>query len=159
VFAFRDPRDQLLSMVRFIESSPMMEEHPIGRIYGPILRSFRSLSERIDFAIHDPGFPFREAYRQNLWLLRHPDVCKARYEDLVGASGGGSDALRVDAIERILRHVGVTASAPQLAETLYGGTKTFARGRLGEFRNELSPALQAAFEREFGEILHAYGYA
>lgn len=159
VFCYRDPRDQLLSMVRFIESHPMMDDHPIGRIYRPILASFSTPAQRLDFAIHDQGFPFREAYRKNRWLLHHPDVLSIRYEDLVGAQGGGSDARQLSCVERVLSHVGSARSAKQLAAALYGGTKTFARGQLAGFRNTLSSALQTAFEKELGDVLSAYGYA
>ena len=69
----------------------------------------------LSFAISDPAFPFRDAYRENRWLLHHPDVLKMRFEDLVGEEGGGSTESQRAAVERWARFLAVDIPAETLA--------------------------------------------
>ncbi|WP_331875721.1 hypothetical protein [Longimicrobium sp.] len=160
VYNYRDPRAQLVSMIRFlVESDDVFGEQGAVQVYRPILRSLGSMDRMLSFAISDREFPYREAYRQNKWLLYHPDVLKLRFEDLVGEEGGGSRAVQHAAVERWARFLAVDVPAEQLTASLFGGTRTFHEGRTDSWRDAFQEHHLRAFEREFGDVLEDYGYA
>ncbi|HEX6747849.1 MAG TPA: hypothetical protein VF092_11200 [Longimicrobium sp.] len=159
VYNYRDPRAQIVSMIRFLAESDVAVQHPPALVYRPILRSLGSMDRMLSFAISDPEFPYRNVYRQNRWLLYHPNVLKLRFEDLVGEEGGGSRAVQAAAVERWARFLAVDVPTEQLTRGLFGGTKTFHEGRTDSWRDVFEEHHLRAFEREFGDVLADYGYA
>jgi hypothetical protein len=159
VYNYRDPRAQLVSMIRFLAESPAAGEHPPAQVYRPILRSLGSMDRMLSFAISESEFPYRDVYRQNRWLLYHPNVLTLRFEDLVGEEGGGSRAIQAEAVERWARFLAVDVPTEQLTEGLFGGTRTFHQGRTDSWRDLFEEHHLRAFEREFGDVLADYGYA
>jgi hypothetical protein len=159
VYNYRDPRAQLVSIIRFLAESHGDDEDRPVQVYRPILRSLGSMDRMLSFAISDPEFPYREAYRQNRWMLYHPNVLKLRFEDLVGEEGGGSRAIQEAAVERWARFLAVDVPTEQLTEDLFGGTRTFRVGRTDSWRDVFEEHHLRAFEREFGDVLVDYGYA
>jgi hypothetical protein len=158
VYCYRDPRAQIVSMIRFL-AGEFMSEHPWAQVYRPILQNLGSMDRMLSFAISDSTFPFRNAYRENRWLLYHPNVLKLRFEDLVGEEGGGSRLSQAAAIERWAKFLNVDVPVEKLAEGLFGGTATFNKGRVDSWRDVFEEHHLKAFEREFGDILVDYGYA
>ncbi|HET7464660.1 MAG TPA: hypothetical protein VFJ82_25685 [Longimicrobium sp.] len=159
VYCYRDPRAQIVSMIRFLAESEFMTKHPWMRVYRPILQNLGSMDRMLSFAISDSTFPFRDAYKQNRWLLYHPNVLKLRFEDLVGEEGGGSRLSQAAAIERWATFLAVDVPAEKLARGLFGGTATFNQGRVDSWRDVFKEHHLRAFEREFGDVLVDYGYA
>jgi hypothetical protein len=159
VYNYRDPRAQLVSMIRFLAESHGDDDDRPVLVYRPILRSLGSMDRMLSFAISDPEFPYRDAYRQNRWMLYHPNVLKLRFEDLVGEEGGGSRPVQEAAVERWARFLAVDVPVEQLTEGLFGGTRTFRVGRTDSWRDVFEDHHLRAFEREFGDVLEAYGYA
>jgi hypothetical protein len=159
VYCYRDPRAQIVSMVRFLLESKLVAGHPMVRVYRPILQELQSMDRMLSFAISDPAFPWREAYRQNRWMLYHPNILKVRFEDLVGEEGGGSRSSQEAAIERWATFLAVDVPTETLSEGLFGDTKTFHKGRVDSWRDVFKEHHLKAFEREFGDVLVDYGYA
>lgn len=159
VYAYRDPRAQLVSMVKFLSESDMVARHPIAQVYRPILRELRTMDRMLSFAISDRAFPFRESYRQNRWMLYHPNVLKLRFEDLVGEEGGGSKQRQKRAVDRWAKFLAVGVPTGELVEDLFGDTKTFHKGTVDSWRGVFKEHHRRAFEREFGDVLVDYGYA
>ena len=159
VYCYRDPRAQIVSMIRFLAGNKLIARHPWAQVYRPILQSLGSMDRMLSFAISDSTFPFRDAYRQNRWLLYHPNVLKLRFEDLVGEEGGGSRQSQAAAIERWAAFLNVDVPAEKLAEGLFGGTDTFNKGRVDSWREVFEKHHLKAFDREFGDVLVEYGYA
>lgn len=159
VYCYRDPRAQIVSMIRFLAGSELITLHPWTQVYRPVLQSLQSMDRMLSFAISDSTFPFRDAYRQHRWMLHHPNVLKLRFEDLVGEEGGGSRQSQMEAIERWAKFLAIDVPAETLAEGLFGGTQTFHKGRVDSWRDVFKEHHLKAFEREFGDILEDYGYA
>ncbi|HEX2092449.1 MAG TPA: hypothetical protein VHG28_08605 [Longimicrobiaceae bacterium] len=159
VYCYRDPRAQLVSMVRFLAESELIARHAWAQVYRPILRSLGSMDRMLSFAISESSLPFRDAYRENRWLLYHPRVLKLRFEDLVGEEGGGSKLSQAAAIERWAKFLAVDVPAEELTEGLFGGTPTFNTGRVDSWRDVFKEHHRKAFDREFGDVLEEYGYA
>lgn len=159
VYNYRDPRAQIVSMIKFLVDSDHVSHNPIVQVYRPILRELGNMDRMLSFAITDPAFPFREAYRQNRWMLYHPNVLKLRFEDLVGEEGGGSRERQMEAIESWARFLAVDVPAETLADGLFGDTKTFNKGTVDSWRDVFQDHHVKQFEREFGDVLAEYGYA
>ncbi len=159
VYGYRDPRAQIVSMIHFLRDNEEVAQHPIVQVYRPILRSLGGMDEALDFAIADKGFPFRDAYRRNRWLLLHPNVLKIRFEDLVGEEGGGTSDKQREVVGRWADFLDVETPVDELCEGLFGGTKTFRAGRVEGWREAFKPRHEEAFVREFGDVLADYGYA
>jgi hypothetical protein len=159
VYNYRDPRAQLVSMIRFLTEGKGADDHPVVQVYRPILRNLGSMDRMLSFAISDPEFPYREAYRKNRWMLYHPNVLKVRFEDLVGEEGGGSREIQHAAVERWARFLAIDIPTEQLTEDLFGGTKSFHQGRTDSWRDVFEEHHLRAFERAFGDVLVDYGYA
>jgi hypothetical protein len=159
VYSYRDPRAQIVSMIKFLVESDLVATNPIVQVYRPILKALGSMDRMLSFAISDPAFPFRDAYRQNRWMLYHPNVLKLRFEDLVGEEGGGSRASQEAAIGRWAKFLAVDVPAEELSEGLFGETKTFHRGTVDSWRDVFEEHHSREFDREFGDVLVDYGYA
>jgi len=159
VYNYRDPRAQIVSMIKFLVDSDHVAGNPIVQVYRPILQQLGTMDRMLSFAISDPAFPFRDAYRQNRWMLYHPNVLKLRFEDLVGEEGGGSRESQREAVERWAAFLAVDVPAEQLCDGLFGDTKTFNKGTVDAWREAFKEHHLRAFEREFGDVLADYGYA
>jgi hypothetical protein len=157
IFNYRDPRDQLISMIHFLRDSPIAGGP--GKTFGPILRSFATEEEQLDYAIRCPTFPYRATYRMHAWMLRHPNILKLRFEDLVGPEGGGTTTAQCEAIARLAEFLNLSIDISAVASGLHGGTRTFRRGRRGGWEELFSQQTRRTFEREHGDMLAMYGYA
>jgi hypothetical protein len=156
IFNYRDPRDQLLSMMNFIMEWKV--PHPLVDLYRPIFKSLESTEARISYAIRCPTFPFRNAYRRDAWLLAHPSVLKIRFEEIVGPEGGGDAGVQRDTIKRMIDFLGLTVDLDAIVEGLFGGTITFRQGKAAGWRDSFSAANLRAFESRYGDELELYGY-
>lgn len=157
----RDPRDALVSMVRFLAADgpdDQVGQLPEHRLYRQILRGATSLERRLDIALTDPGFPGLQGFTSALWLRNHPDVVQLRFEDLVGPRGGGTQERQVRAVRSFLEACGVPADPHALLRRLDERRSfTFRQGRIGSHQQVFTPRQHQLFERYHGHLLEAYG--
>jgi hypothetical protein len=161
VLNYRDPRDTIISMINFLEGRT---KEGYGNffeadIFSAILQSKKSWEQKIDYALQDPSFLGQGQFEAGIWLLNHPKVCKVRYEDLIGPRGGSSRDRQVEAVNRILHHIGSDRDAEAVAERVYNPDAwSFYRGRSGGWREKFTKRNLARFTAQFGDILDQYGY-
>jgi hypothetical protein len=161
VLNYRDPRDTVISMINFLEGRTREGYGNFyeADIFSTILTSKPTWDEKIDYALRDPSFLGRDQFEKALWLLHHPKVCKVRYEDLVGAQGGGSRSRQVAAVSRVMEHVGAGGDPEAVADRVYNPQAwSFYKGRSGGWRERFSARNVARFTEQFGDILAQYGY-
>ncbi|MFE9632481.1 hypothetical protein [Streptomyces sp. NPDC006463] len=161
VFNYRDPRDTVISMINFLEGRTAAGYGNFYEfdVFHKILGSLPTWEEKIDYALRDPSFLGRDQFERSMWLLRHPDVCKVRFEDLVGPKGGGSRERQVDALGRLLTHIGSGEDPEQVADKIYNQDSwSFFRGRSGAWREHFTANNVARFNEQFGDLLEQYGY-
>jgi hypothetical protein len=161
VLNYRDPRDTVISMINFLEGRTREGYGNFyeADIFSTILASKPTWEEKIDYALRDPSFLGRDQFEKALWLLNHPKVCKVRYEDLVGPQGGGSRERQIDAVSRVLRHIGSDRDAEAVADRVYNPDSwSFYKGRSGGWQERFTPRNLARFTEQFGDILEQYGY-
>jgi hypothetical protein len=161
VLNYRDPRDTVISMINFLEGRTREGYGNFfeADIFSAILASKPTWDEKIDYALRDPDFLGRDQFQKAVWMLHHPKVCKARYEDLVGPKGGGSRERQVEAVGAILRHIGSDRDPESVADRVYNPNSwSFYKGRSGGWRDRFSRRNIDRFNGMFGDILEQYGY-
>jgi hypothetical protein len=160
----RDPRDVVVSAQHYVTK---MTAHDLHRRFT---EQYRTADERIAATI--AGFPADEygrgqdsiAERLERYLpwLSTPGVLVVRFEDLVGAAGGGSRERQDAAVEAVGRHVD-RALRPDQVRAVAGRvwsdkSSTFREGRIGGWRDKLTPEQIALFKDVAGDQLIALGY-
>src|ERR671912_191680 len=136
VCILRDPRDVAVSQMHYIKQ---LENHFAHEGY----MALPSDSERLLLAIRGGELGGRrlqsldERYRQFLKWGRDGGAAVAKFEDLVGTKGGGSEEAQRLAVERVAGHLGVEvdeATMRAVEEGLFGGGRTFRKGQIGGWR-------------------------
>lgn len=85
-----------------------------------------------------------------------------KFEDLVGAKGGGSEEKQILTIKDISNHLGLRLSNSELENIIENSfskkTKTFRKGQIGAWRNEYSRENIKLFKKVAGNQLVKLGY-
>ena len=162
VVVIRDPRDVIVSQVHYALNTPRHFLH----------RAFTALGDREQCfnAAIDGGY-FSGVFLENIrtrclsldpWL-RYPFTMVVRFEDLVGAGGGGDEGLQIETIRKLLRSSRIDKTEDEvraIARELYGpGKRTFRKGQIGEAWNEMTPAQLVRMDEMLGDIYAQWGYA
>jgi hypothetical protein len=164
VFIVRDPRDVVVSNAFFISN---LRRHDLFERFHA---DFRTTEERIMACIR--GFPANdrsrglesigERLRSFAGWSDDPRTYTTRFEDLVGARGGGSDHLQLDEVRRIAAHVGRpldVAVAQAIAQKTWSTrSSTFRKGIIGDWRNHFTEAHVQEFKSVAGAELIRSGY-
>jgi hypothetical protein len=162
IYNYRDPRDVLLSFVNYLCGAT---GRGFGRFnefqtFSRTLLSLPDTRSRLLYAIEDPSFPGHDAFKQGIWLLRHPNVCKVRFEDLVGPNGGGTESAQLETVAAVLAHLGIEDDPRTHAARLFNPQAfTFYRGQIGAWREFFDHELIQLFKKEFQGVVEAYGYS
>ncbi len=163
VLIVRDPRDVVVSHVYWVTY-----RYTRGRFH-PFFRSLPDDHARLMASIRgtpplptgdrlpDIGTRFRAFLAWAEWGAH-----LVRFEDLIGAAGGGSDAAQVRAILDMARYLGLSLTpqdAAALARRLYNPhSPTFRRGRVGDWKRHFTEEHKAALKEVAGDLLIALGY-
>jgi hypothetical protein len=157
VFMVRDPRDILISQVRYAVDRP---DHWAHDVFEPL-----SPHERLKLAIvgSREGGPRSLAERlaqYEGWL--QPDVEVVRFEDLVGAKGGGDRSRQREVVASLYRFLGVEAEdrlVNDVCDRLFSDqSPTFRKGTIGQWRDVFDEELTNLVAEEAGELIERYGY-
>jgi sulfotransferase family protein len=159
LIVIRDPRDVVVSVAHYVAATPnhnvsdvfsrqpTFKDQLLVAIRGDRARGMRSMGELLE--------------RFLPWLDGAGLV--VRFEDLVGAAGGGSDAVRHATLRGVFEHIGMPADDALLASIagrLFSDrSPTFRRGSIGEWHEAFDDDVQGEFDRIAGSYLGRYGYA
>ena len=94
------------------------------------------------------------------WLNK-PGVVVSRFEELIGEKGGGSSTAQLETINRIANaiHVKITKQIwEKIGEELFGDSKTFRKGIIGEWKEYFTEEHKTAFKKSMGTLLIQMGY-
>jgi len=104
-------------------------------------------------------------YRSFIPWLNNPRVCCIRFEDLVGARGGGSDQKQYECIKKIAEHLDINLSDDQIncfMPKIFGkntaGMSTFRSGKIGAWKTHFNKEHIKAFKDVAGQLLIDLGY-
>jgi hypothetical protein len=91
-----------------------------------------------------------------------PSTLVVRFENLIGARGGGDSEKQLAEIRRIGDFVGRPLNPDQtrqIAQNMYGkGSLTYRKGQAGNWRDYFTEAHRRAFNEVTGDILVKLGY-
>ncbi len=155
----RHPADVAVSHARYIADTP---EHPLHEFYQGMDEEQRILTS-ITGSSAGPVtlLSLEERLRSLRNWLQEPNVLPVRFEELVGAAGGGDDTRQENILRRIARHIGVDLSdsdIQHLKQNLFGGTGTFFRGTIGGARDAFTDTHWQAYRKTDPSLLKELGY-
>ena len=137
-------------------------KHPFHRFY----QELGGWNERLAFSISGVWIPragylvsIGERYRLMEAWGSYPGSLTLRFEDMVGERGGGSEEAQIDSLRRLGGLV--EASNPDLvsiADSIFGGSSTFRKGRIGGWRDSFEDEHHELFDRIAGGDLIRWGY-
>lgn len=94
--------------------------------------------------------------------LNGPNCLTVRFEDLIGAGGGGSNQKQKESLQAILNYLEIDISeekTAQLAQKLfYKNSRTFRKGKIGDWQNWFNTQHKEVFKELAGEALIKFGY-
>ena len=140
----RDPRDVIVSAYHYVDVVP--KGHPFLRIQGSdaLYSNYRG-EDRMDLLI------------ESCWKIFNPylpwletNIIPVRYEDLLENT--------VQALVPVAEATGYDLSM-MVERAAYRGGLTFRKGVAGEWRHEFNDRQVARFNKLYGHIMEAWGYA
>ena len=165
VLLLRDPRDVAISRAFFRKQLPWHPHHDyfvnvLQTDEERIMATIRGLPAQAGLPV--PLESIGHSFRSYLPWLDTPDVLVVRFEDLVGAAGGGDRQAQLDAIRAVGEFIDRPLdeeSLARVADQMYS-TKgmTFRKGRTGDWRNHFTAEHVEAFNEEAGDVLVELGY-
>jgi hypothetical protein len=167
VLLLRDPRDVAVSLAHYIVKQG--DRHRLGPYFRDRLPDFDA---RLLACIRGVGAKEAGAtgglddlgarLRSFLGWAREGGALLCRFEDLVGARGGGSEEAQRRALRDLYCFTGLPASGAMVEEAalqIYSThSTTFRKGVVGDWRAHFKPAHVEAFEAVMGDALGEAGY-
>lgn len=162
LFIYRDIRDVICSVADYRMS---LKAHGYLPEWYYYLNALSSDEDRL-LTVMEGKDRFLESYSKHLeygWgWLNDPSVLKVCFEDLVGSSGGGNDAIQIETIRSVLKYLEIPfndANLKAIASKLWGGdSRTMNRGMIGAWRSRFTSRVQDVFEERYEGSLLALGY-
>jgi len=153
-FIIRDPRAMLVSMAFMVSKGYQGEEaDPL-----PIMLDFIDGRQK---SFVPWGVTVNEAYpllweygivgfyKMYLPWMQAKNFYTVRFENLVGARGGGSDLAQHEEICNIAKHIGITLSEEKIKQVvvdLFGGSNTFREGQVDGWKKHFTPEMKKLFK-------------
>ena len=153
----RDPRDVVVSTAHFVVAEP---SHPWHARYlaEPDVGARIRLTIAGDAQVVPIG---RLLAGYGDW--EREGALVVRFEDLVGAAGGGDDTSQRRCLRDVYDHLGLPldeARLEEIAGRLFSASSpTFRRGAIGQWRHAFDDEARALFDGRASELLGALGYA
>lgn len=163
IFMIRDPRDVVISNAFYITR---LKRHFLNQRFNDMT----SLDERILACItglpatdESPGLiSIGQRVTNYVGWKADPSTHLSRFEDLVGASGGGSDETQRREIESIANHIDRKLSPGDVdriaRKTWSQDSSTFRKGVIGDWKNHFNDEHKQALKRVAGQELIELGY-
>jgi hypothetical protein len=94
--------------------------------------------------------------------LDQPDCLVVRFEDLIGAHGGGTDETQIRTVSSIINHLGLDLADEEVrriaANTFFKKSRTFRKGAIGDWKNHFTEEHKRVFKDIAGDALIEMGY-
>jgi len=158
----RDPRDVVIAQTHWMS---WIHKNLKFESWGSLcLKDFVQLSlfDQITEVLqinYNLSFPSQCA--NALWWMQDPEVLVCRFEDLVGPRGGGCRVRQRETLKKISDYIGCPLTEDRIeevADALFGDTYTFRKGRIGSWKETLTPFHKDLVKHLFGEELIRLGY-
>jgi hypothetical protein len=162
ILVLRDPRDVVISQAKYVTSRP----------WHFLFEHYRGLSESEQIRVSITGIrsvpphgerslSISERLQIILPWMQEPFTYVTRFEKLVGPQGGGSREEQVQELRNIATHLHIHCSQEhieRIADSIFGGTATFRRGIIGNWRSCFTEEHKRLFKEVAGQFLIDMGY-
>lgn len=158
VFLVRDPHDVVVSQVHYVSKRT---DHRLHELFGqrPDFRDKVRLAISGEPSSNLPSIAERLEYFSG-WL--DSGCLVVRFEDLIGAEGGGDHERQEETVRTIFGHLGAETNDETVrsvcARLFSPDSPTFRRGAIGGWRSAFDEELEALFDRVVGDRAVPYGY-
>ena len=159
----RDPRDMAISMLSHIG------ERPTHMAHHYLFNVLSTNSERLEAVVLGYNNQYGSLtgvlnmYNSMLkWGDRDHNLT-LKFEDLVGEKGGGKNNAQFDAINRMVKHLGLMdmvddRSIVSIGVDSFGKTSTFRKGMIGKWNNVFNSADKSMVRESLGGLLVRLDY-
>lgn len=162
----RDPRDQVVSMMHWINKhkkiwSKYIQSSEREILIDLIIDGKNVYSVQFDGPEVHHLAGITSFYDLFLPWAGEPNVLLIKFEDLVGAKGGGTQEAQLKAVADIARHLDKDFSeikVQSVANALFGNSYTFQKGQIGRWREYFDDDLKNLFKQYGGKLLIELGY-
>lgn len=157
IILLRDPRSLIFSLLRKDTDDKVIKSDFEGVINRPLDR----LNDIIGAKLFSCYPDLSVLYLDYLQWGSYPFTYTAYFENLVGPSGGGSRFLQISEIINIANHIGkpiTKEQAKNIANNLFGETKTFHTGRIDSWKTELTGEQLKKLDDRYGTLVDWLGY-
>lgn len=166
LFMIRDLRDIASSNAFYITyKDPMHRLHSYFRSLSSDEERITASIAGIDADLLNDGIRSKsigEHADSYLGWMRESRCLTIRFEDLIGARGGGDDEKQFQTVSSIIRHLGVDLSDEEIREiaenTFSAKSRTFRKGVIGDWKNHFTEEHKRLFKETAGEALIKMGY-
>ncbi len=158
----RDPRDIVISHAFFVSKNPYNTCYKLYKhlsTHERIMTSIVGISEDKDFGIKILNI--KERIESLFPWMHSNNNCTVFFEQLVGPQGLGSLDMQHQELTKISSHLGFNYSHQEienLASKIFGGTETFRKGEIGDWKNHMSNEHKDVCKEMIGQILIDLGY-
>jgi len=170
VFIYRDPRDQIVSMVHYIRKADIghisdLKQKSCDELFDLCMNDYGYVFYRIwDFTYRSLGrkkITIADIYKNYLNWVSESFVYVTSFEKLVGPLGGGTSKLQYNEIKNISHHVGFDLSSEEIKiieDNLFGNSPTFREGKIGAWKEYFTEEYKSKFKKNAGQLLINLGY-
>lgn len=157
IFVYRDPRDCLLSAVNYV-----FDQHKPEHIYKRLQSLTREQAALSMLKGDSRLIPFAEWFDGYYSWLDAPNVIALRFEDIIGAKGGGSDVAQKIAFSKLVNELGILVP-PELFEralscAFNASAGTFRKGQIGSWVHESTWGIRRTFHASCKSLPAKWGY-
>ena len=167
VFIVRDPRDVAVSLAYYLAAqtdyhitTSLFREMPIAERVGRVLTGEYPIPIYLNRYLNLSG-GIRELLAPYLtwWSDTFPNVWRMRYEDIIGADGGGDAGRQLQTIWELQLALHVPGRPGNYRDRVFSrDALTFRRGQIGDYLIDFSKDHHELFERSAGDVLGTLGY-
>ena len=165
ILMIRDPRDVCVSSAHYCAKD---KRHRLYEYFN----SLDTWDERLEAVIKGINIGKPEDNKRSKSIAEHvvgfvpwvhdKSCLVVKFEDLVGAKGGGDKQSQILVIKQIFQHVGVDLTDEKIIEIAENSftkkTKTFRKGQIGSWHGEFSDENISLFKQVAGTQLIELGY-
>ena len=154
LFIYRNPRDILVSESNWFHKA---KNSPLAGYLSSLPQE-----ERLQRLADDPWLlgSIRERVGAFIPWLDFPNVIPLSFEELVGSRGGGSDQAQLDLIWSLQLKLRIPGRPADIARKVFNPeSPTFTEGRIGAWREQLTPQVKDKLRTLGTDYLDIYGYA
>jgi len=157
----RDPRAIAVSNAHYLAKQ---KKHPMYGFYQSLPDFDSQLAFSITGGKIDSELTLNSIAERAMLIapwVKQIDVLSIRFEDLIGAKGGGDDVLQHSAIVEILNFLDLDsdeANLQHIQDNLFGTSATFRQGQIDSWRDSFKQMHLDSYNAIAAELTEAWGY-